>query len=266
METDSDTRPPPEGFYELHPEYRWPAWKFGMDMDELFTSLPQRFNRISLPLLDREAFAQDVVYLSHLASDKESFFQMLHERKVMREQELRRLWAKSFRQICGQPSLIGKGLWPQAMFIHRYNSYDSLVRFFADFVPPRDGDSLPSPPASTTACEHKPSTMKSSNQADRGISQPTIPPTPHVAKETNLAGQERPAVSMSSRLSDSSVRIRAGAQRHRLDMKEPRRSRRLQEQTDNKKRRNREGLSTRAGVKKAVADRLQSGRKRGQTG
>lgn len=55
-------RLPPADYFLRHREQRWPAWKFGVDMDELFTTLPQQFNQICYPLLDRDAFFQDISY------------------------------------------------------------------------------------------------------------------------------------------------------------------------------------------------------------
>lgn len=130
--------PPHEDYFFDHPEHHWPAWKFGLDMDDLFTTLPKQFNMMSCALLDRDAFFRDVSAISHTAKTREEFFSMLQERREMRAEELRDMWVTSFQNISGSPDLIGRELWPNAMFIYHFNSFDAIVRFFAHFVPERD--------------------------------------------------------------------------------------------------------------------------------
>lgn len=145
--------PPPQDYFLDHPNLWWPAWKFGMKPEDLFTTLPREFNCITLPILDADAFSRDIFELSRVAQDRESFIQLLAERRDSRKQELWNIWLYTFQQIASSPRLVDEkcGSWPHAMHIYHSKSFDSYIRYFADFVPPIEPDtpppSLDSPPA-----------------------------------------------------------------------------------------------------------------------
>lgn len=151
-------KPKPDFFFN-HPERRWPAWKFDMEYDDLFTTLPRQFNSITLPLLDADAFSRDISELSHAAQDKQDFLRLLAERRNSRQRELMDIWLYAFHEIATSPGLLGEdnAQWAHAMHIFRSKSFDSYVRYFSGFLGPASGfmpakgvPSLPSASASAT--------------------------------------------------------------------------------------------------------------------
>ncbi|KAH8744714.1 hypothetical protein F5883DRAFT_377860, partial [Diaporthe sp. PMI_573] len=115
----------------------WPAWKFGMRQEELFTTLAKRCNSMTLPVLDVDAFNRDVCELSATAQDRDDLFHLLDERRDLRQKELLELWQLSFTQIAASPALLSSSdaQWTDAIHIYHSNSFDSYVRFFAGFLP-----------------------------------------------------------------------------------------------------------------------------------
>lgn len=76
------------------PASAWPFWKFGLQKDDLTTTLHDRFNTIPSAIQDPEAFHHDVYELSTRASTLDEFERLMEERKKLRLEELN-----------------GKGLW-----------------------------------------------------------------------------------------------------------------------------------------------------------
>ncbi|KAG6358151.1 hypothetical protein INS49_014035 [Diaporthe citri] len=128
---------PPEDYFLRHHDRRWPAWRFGMRQDELFTTLAKRCNSISLPVLDVDAFNRDVCELSATAQDRDEFLHLLEERRDLRQKELLELWQLSFTQLAASPALLASSgtQWKDAVQIYHSHSLDSYVRFFASFLP-----------------------------------------------------------------------------------------------------------------------------------
>lgn len=168
--------PPYEGFFYDHPDCRWPAHKFNLKLNDVFTTLPRQFNCISIPILDADAFSRDVSEISHCAQDRQEFDHLLAERRDQRQRELLDLWRVTFNQIATTPDLIGEGIrWAHAMHIYHSKSLDSYVRYFAGFLEHSDAI-LRLPPAmavATTAAATTPSTTTPTDEA----SSETTPPT-----------------------------------------------------------------------------------------
>lgn len=127
---------PGPNFFLDHPERRWPAWKFDMELNDLFTTLPCQFNSMTLPMLDADAFSRDISELSHLAHDRADFIRLLAERRDSRQRELQQVWLCAFREIATSPGLLGNdsAQWAHAMHIYRSKSFDAYVRYFAGFL------------------------------------------------------------------------------------------------------------------------------------
>ena len=63
--------------YTSHPEWLWPAYKFGLEPDDQFTTLHERFNTWKMPLHNANAFHADLSDLAHTHNTKDKLFQAL---------------------------------------------------------------------------------------------------------------------------------------------------------------------------------------------
>ena len=82
-----------DSHYE-HLKWSWPWWKFGLERDDLFKSLSDRFNTTTISILDEEAWYLDVcdVATSTPKGNVEALYAALEERRVQRVAELRKAW------------------------------------------------------------------------------------------------------------------------------------------------------------------------------
>lgn len=124
----------------------WPYWKFGLKQNDLHDSLHTKYNTITSAIQDPEAFHHDVYELSTRADTFSEFEQLMEERKALRLKELNSMLEDASFQIVGCPRLIGTDQWPLAVQLFRTRSLDSLVRYFASYLPDehpwyRDSDS-----------------------------------------------------------------------------------------------------------------------------
>ncbi|KAI1798738.1 hypothetical protein F4811DRAFT_164545 [Daldinia bambusicola] len=117
------------------PGWSWPAWKFGMKRDDLFTGLHDKYNTIAFSIQDPEAFHHDVYEISNTASTVDEFHRMLADRKQLRLSELNESLESASVEIIANPSLIGTQQWQYALQLFRTKSLDSLVRYFASYLP-----------------------------------------------------------------------------------------------------------------------------------
>ncbi|KAL7620859.1 hypothetical protein AAE478_009857 [Parahypoxylon ruwenzoriense] len=117
------------------PGWTWPAWKFGMKREELFTKLHDQYNTIAFSIQDPEAFHHDVYEISNTASTADEFHRLLADRKQLRLNELNQSLESASVEIIANPSLIGTQQWQYALQLFRTRSLDSLVRYFASYLP-----------------------------------------------------------------------------------------------------------------------------------
>ncbi|KAL2015372.1 hypothetical protein VTK56DRAFT_5748 [Thermocarpiscus australiensis] len=115
--------------------WSWPHWKFGLKRDDLFTTLHHQYNTVPSPILDPEAFHHDVCELSHQARTAGEFHRLLQDRKEQRLRELNETLESAAFEIIANPSLIGTEQWQHAVQLFRTKSLDSLVRYFASYLP-----------------------------------------------------------------------------------------------------------------------------------
>ncbi|KAK4249258.1 hypothetical protein C7999DRAFT_12903 [Corynascus novoguineensis] len=115
--------------------WTWPFWKFGLKKDDLFGSLHDRYNTIPSPILDPEAFHHDVYEISQQASSTDEFHRLLNARKEQRLRELNETLESAAFEIIANPSLIGTEQWQHAVQLFRTKSLDSLVRYYASYLP-----------------------------------------------------------------------------------------------------------------------------------
>lgn len=117
------------------PTWAWPAWKFGMKRDDLFTTLHDQYNTFSFAIQDPEAFHHDVYEISRDADTAHEFHQRLADRQQMRLRELTESLETLAVEIIANPKLMGTEQWQHALQLFRTKSYDSIIRYFASYIP-----------------------------------------------------------------------------------------------------------------------------------
>jgi hypothetical protein len=115
--------------------WSWPHWKFGLKRDDLFTKLHDQYNTFPSSIQDPEAFHHDVFEISHQATTTDEFHHLLQDRKQQRLRELNESLESAAFEIIANPSLIGTEQWQHAVQLFRTKSLDSLVRYFASYLP-----------------------------------------------------------------------------------------------------------------------------------
>ena len=115
--------------------WNWPFWKFGLKKDDLFGPLHDRYNTVPSPILDPEAFHHDVYELSNQAASADELHRLLDARKQQRLRELNETLESAAFEIIANPELIGTEQWHHAVQLFRTKSLDSLVRYFASYLP-----------------------------------------------------------------------------------------------------------------------------------
>lgn len=128
--------------------WSWPFWKFGLKRDDLFGSLHDKYNTVPSPILDPEAFHHDVYEISQQAGSTDEFHRLLDARKQQRLRELNETLESAAFEIIANPSLIGTDQWQHAVQLFRTKSLDSIVRYYASYLPAGHPWYRPSDPAS----------------------------------------------------------------------------------------------------------------------
>ncbi|EFY88434.1 hypothetical protein MAC_05486 [Metarhizium acridum CQMa 102] len=131
-DSQSSSRTPP---VMEDPTWAWPAWKFGMKRDDLFTSLHDQYNTFSFTLQDPEAFHHDVYEISRDAETTHEFHRMMADRRRMRLRELNESLETLAVEIIANPTLMATDQWQYALQLFRTKSYDSIIRYFASYLP-----------------------------------------------------------------------------------------------------------------------------------
>lgn len=146
------------------PGWAWPAWKFNMKRDDLFTSLHEQYNTVTFSLQDPEAFHHDVLELSNHAETATELHQLLAERKEQRTKEINDCLESLAVEIIANPLLMGTDQWQHAVQLFRTKSYDSIVRYFASYIPEEYVDEQCSSPVSEISTDEEHSTCTTSTK------------------------------------------------------------------------------------------------------
>ncbi len=127
-----------------------------MKRDDLFTSLHDQYNTVTFSLQDSEAFHHDVLELSNQADTADEFHQLMAERKCQRAKEVNDCFESLAVEIIANPMLMGTQQWQHALQLFRTKSYDSIVRYFASYIPEEliDEQQCPSPVSETFSSEN----------------------------------------------------------------------------------------------------------------
>lgn len=130
------------------PEWRWPAWRFGLSLKDLFGTLYTQYNTVSIPILDPVAFHHDVSEICTIATTASELHALLAERRDERLSELRKCWLSVAEQIASRPSLLDPTpsapetpestmaamKWCAFLRFSREFSFDALNQYFALFT------------------------------------------------------------------------------------------------------------------------------------
>ncbi|KAH8742401.1 hypothetical protein F5883DRAFT_596611 [Diaporthe sp. PMI_573] len=141
-ETNDDLgifQPPHPLYFAQHPEHYWDAEKFGMDLDDVFTTLPKQFNLMAIPILDRESFRLETQHVSSIAHDRAEFYKLLESRLEARRKEQVTMMTRTLSYLASDPEQMelpdrAARHWGHAMHIARSKSFDCIVRFLAGFL------------------------------------------------------------------------------------------------------------------------------------
>ncbi|CAK7246432.1 MAG: hypothetical protein STHCBS139747_008063 [Sporothrix thermara] len=117
------------------PDIAWPAWKFGMRRDALFTTLHDQYNTFQSTIQDPDAFHHDVFEIANEAATTSEFHDLLATRRDQRLRELNESLESASFEIIANPELVGTTQWEYALQLFRTRSLDSLVRYFASYLP-----------------------------------------------------------------------------------------------------------------------------------
>ncbi|RDA86883.1 hypothetical protein CP532_1378 [Ophiocordyceps camponoti-leonardi (nom. inval.)] len=117
------------------PDWTWPAWKFGLRRDDLFTTLHDRYNTFTFAIQNPEAFHLDVSEIAHEADTADDFYRLLNTRRQQRLCELNESLKTVACEIIGNPRLMADEQWQYALQLFRAKSYDSIIRYFASYLP-----------------------------------------------------------------------------------------------------------------------------------
>ncbi|KAL7894550.1 hypothetical protein HDV63DRAFT_408208 [Trichoderma sp. SZMC 28014] len=147
----------PEIDLTMDPSWYWLNDKFGLEPEELFTTLHDRFNTKKFPLQDPVTFHRDVYDCANNAETRDEFYSKLEERKAQRIKEMNRAWRdvscwlaafpqNMFCQLCYDEETMELKLkegslndnkaerWEAFTQFTRTMSFDSMVRFFDGFA------------------------------------------------------------------------------------------------------------------------------------
>ncbi|KAI1176514.1 hypothetical protein F4777DRAFT_270159 [Nemania sp. FL0916] len=119
-------------------QWHWKYSKFGMQPDELFTTLHKRCNTWTAQLQSWEAFHHDVWEMSDAAKTKEEFLQNLDQRSQQRLDEMINAWDAFMPALFTDQGRLEDEQWKAAVQFVRSKSFDTLLGFFFSFVSPSD--------------------------------------------------------------------------------------------------------------------------------
>ncbi|KAM0438700.1 hypothetical protein ACHAPT_001457 [Fusarium lateritium] len=137
-------REPPRVNFEEQAEYRWPFWKLGLNEDDLFGDLHQRFNTAPMFIQDPQAFHHDVNEIARQALNKEDFYSRLQKRRDQRLDELTDMQDKIGALHSSGYNRLADNQRFHRIRLEAYASLDCLVAFCASFLTPNEKGMMPS--------------------------------------------------------------------------------------------------------------------------
>ncbi|KAK3940508.1 hypothetical protein QBC46DRAFT_124709 [Diplogelasinospora grovesii] len=151
-----DQRRVPTPNYDIEEHWRWPAWKFGLEPEDLFTTLYDRFNTTQAAIQEPSAFFYDVRDLAQRSDTIEEFYAGLSERRAQRLRELSDAWHDIALLLTVHPAPLDKcrckgfetqhagalergssnklEQWGRFLNLARMMSFDAVVAYFDGYV------------------------------------------------------------------------------------------------------------------------------------
>lgn len=139
------------------PDLAWPSYKFGFKHDDLSTTLHEKYNTFTSTIQDPTAFHHDVWEISNEADTVDDFHRLMTERREQRMQELNDTLEVLAVEIISNPQLLDSKHWKYALQLFRTRSFDSIVRYFASYLP-EDFDDRRAPSSTSSSFSEAPST------------------------------------------------------------------------------------------------------------
>ncbi|KAF4509341.1 hypothetical protein G6O67_003519 [Ophiocordyceps sinensis] len=155
-------RGPPVADFDQQPQYRWQFWQVGLQEDDLFGELHQRFNTMPHPgyIQDPDAFHNDVASIARDATDKQVFLAHLQKRRDERLAELSNFRHKLFRLLrVGFTRLSDDQLFHLSRH-DRFASLDTVVGLYASLLAANQDGQEPSLDRFLSAHELRAANMK----------------------------------------------------------------------------------------------------------
>jgi len=121
-------------------EWTWPAWKFGLQIDDQFKELQELYNTFPSAIQNPQAFHLDLLEIATKATTKEELYKELAIRRQTRYFELNHGLESLSCEIVANPALLAVSQWHHAVQIFRtrshlsHRSLDSLVEYFASYL------------------------------------------------------------------------------------------------------------------------------------
>ncbi|KAI1202790.1 hypothetical protein F5X97DRAFT_189652 [Nemania serpens] len=113
-------------------EYHWPAWKFDMDMSELWQGLHDEYNTLRFPIQCQRAFHLDINELATKSKTREEFLRLMDERSWARFREVKQALDDTSADLFMTPSqFVSEGLWSAFFDLIRTSSASNLIIFFS---------------------------------------------------------------------------------------------------------------------------------------
>jgi hypothetical protein len=158
------------------PDLAWPSYKFGFKHDDLSTTLHEKYNTFTSTIQDPEAFHHDVWEISHEANTADDFHRLMSERREQRLQELNETLENLAVEIISNPKLLDSRHWKYALQLFRTKSFDSIVRYFASYLPDDfDGRRTPSSTSSSFSEAHSEHTINTVVTTASSVDDATFP-------------------------------------------------------------------------------------------
>ncbi|OAA51926.1 hypothetical protein NOR_00519 [Metarhizium rileyi] len=130
--------------FDEEPQYRWPSWRVGHKLEDLFGELHEQFNTIPIFIQDPDAFHHDVAELAGDTQSKTEFLRRLQERRNQRLEELRDFEKSLAALMATGFGRLTDDQMKSYFVLCRTASFDSLISFCASFLGPNQYGTEPS--------------------------------------------------------------------------------------------------------------------------
>ncbi|KAH7309000.1 hypothetical protein B0I35DRAFT_515361 [Stachybotrys elegans] len=129
------------------PQYHWPAESIGLEENDLFGHLHERFNTTRIFIQAPESFHRDVSEIVRQADDKEHFYRLMEERKKVRLDQLTKAHTSITAKLGTGYGQLSEEQNFRMLRLGCDASFDSLLDFMASFLGQNRAGKAPYPGA-----------------------------------------------------------------------------------------------------------------------